>query len=427
MASVETATEVVIVGAGISGCATAYELASRGVRVSILEKDEVAYEASGRNFGATGVLGKHAVDLASASVNRWDELATELPYDFQYTKVGRLYPAHSRDDLPALEDVEATAAKQNVPIEMLSGAEVKRRFPVIGAEVIAAAFSPQDATVDPAAATRGFAQLAKDRGVTIRCNCAVKTLDVEAGRIRGVVTEHGYVRADAVLVAAGVWSARLLDRVGVHIPMQYVALCNALTEPRPPVLPCFIRGPDYGALQMKNGAIRIGGGYRRSGARHYVTPQDFRDVRLWLPRFVDKRKEIEMRLDWRLVSFQIKSALGGTAVLKKYTPPIPEHFLRRKFEIVKGIVPAIKDARLVSFRAGLIDLTLDALPVLGRIDTVDGLYVAMGFNGQGFSLGPVVGRLIAEHMTVGRTSISLTPYRWSRFSGPGLRVPRRIV
>jgi glycine/D-amino acid oxidase-like deaminating enzyme len=423
----DSVTEVVIVGGGISGCVTAYELARRGVRVTLVEKDDVAYEQSGRNAGAIGILGKHAADLAAASVSRWDELATELPCDFEFSKTGRLCPAHTPEDFPALDDMVETAAQQNIPIEMLSGEDVRRRFPWIGVEVLRAAFSPQDASVDPVPVTRGFAKLAIDRGVKIERNCAVKTLDRQAGRIRGVVTERGYLRADAVLVAAGVWSGRLLDPVGVHVPMQYVALYNALTDPQPPVVDCFLRGPKYGARQLRSGAVRIFGGYRNLGAGHNLSLRDFKDLRTWLPYFLERRSEVRLRVDPRLLWFELRSLFSGSMAPKQYSPRAPRHFLPRRLDEVKRVVPMLRNARLAEIRTGVVDITIDALPVLGGIDTVPGLYVAMGFNGQGFSLGPVVGRLMAEVMTQGSTSISLKPYRWSRFAEGHLKVPKRLV
>jgi glycine/D-amino acid oxidase-like deaminating enzyme len=396
--------------------------------VTIVEKDAIGYEASGRNMGAIGILGKHAAELAAASVEKWDRLDHEMNHSIDYSKRGRLCPAHTREDLPALDDMMQTGRATGLPLEMLSGDEVRSRFPTLADNVISAIYSPTDAQVTPRKVMEGYRNLARERAVNVWENCLATGLDIEGGRVKGVLTERGYLRADATMVAAGIWSVRFLDRIDIRVPVQFVTSYIGETNPQKKVLEFFLRGPNYCARQLPSGAVQVAGGYRDLGAGHYLSLYDLRNLRLWFPRFLEKRKEVHLTISSRFAWFDALNAAGrGPVALKTFEPRVPLANLKRKLQRVQKVIPAFRDASFMTAWGGVIDLTPDALPILGPVENVRDLYVALGFTGQGFGLGPVVGQLMADLISSTRPSLPLEQYRLSRFSDHTLPRPRRLV
>lgn len=424
-----TSYDVIVVGAGITGCVTAAELQARGARVLVVDKDDVAFEASGRNMGAVGILGKHASDLAAASIPKWDQAQSLLPLPFEYQKMGRLCPAHTAADQLVLEEMRSTAREHGAAIEILSGAQVRERFPELTPGVLEAAYSAEDALVEPISATRAYAALATDRGATFRMGVRVEEVVVEQGRVSGVACDDGQTyRAPAVLVASGIWTTRLLDRLGIRIPMQFASIYHGETQPLPRAFDYFIRGPQYGARQLSDGVVRVTGGYTELGAGHYLGLHDFKDLPIWLPRLLERRKEIQFRFDPRVIRHEIAAAMGRAPAPRRFEPRIPKNFPESRLRALQAVMPALADARIVRTVAGFVDMTADALPVLDEVEEVPGLFVAAGFNGQGFGLGPVVGEVMAQSIVGEEPSQSLHAYRWDRFKDrKSIPHPPRLV
>jgi glycine/D-amino acid oxidase-like deaminating enzyme len=424
----DPATDVVVVGAGISGLSTACELARRGLHVTVLEKDDVGYEASGRNMGAIGLLGKHAADIAAASVSAWESLTNGRPGDFGLQNTGRLYLAHDLEDLRLIEGMTKHAAEHGIEVCLLTPADVRARFPFIGIDTCGAAFSSVDAQVDPQKVMAVFKETALGLGVDVRVGSMARSIDVVAGKIRGVIADSARVEASAVLVAGGVWSYRLLHRIGVDLPYQLVELFHGFTEPQPRLFDFFLRGPKYGARQLEDGAIRFTGGYRSPGVWHGLSLHDLRDMRLWMPQLWRNRSQVHMRFEPALTLFEIRSGLGLAPVAPtQFDPHVPMRGLLQEFRGLQDVIPALRAATVVNAFGGVVDLTPDALPILGPIERIPGLHVALGFNGQGFGLGPVVGRMLADSI-LGRTSpVPLYPYRWSRFAEGPVATPDHLI
>lgn len=409
--------DVVVVGAGIMGLVTATELARSGASVAVFEKDEPGFEASGRNMGAIGVLGKHAADLAAASVALWQELVEGRPEAYGYHAGGRLYLAESPADLELLRGMVRQAADHGVAVDLLSERDVRSSFPFVAGSVRGAAYSASDALVEPKRVMATLQQAAVERGVQIFAPQLVAAITTRSGRAAGVVLRSGrHVEADAVVVAAGVWSYRLLRAVGVRIPYQLVELFHGVTDPQPPLPKLFVRGPRFGMRQLDSGAVRFTGGYRNPGVRHSLALHDLRDLRVWSRRLWKQRRNVRMRVDWR----QLRHELSRAPAPVGFNPRVPQRYIRNVLRHVQETVPALKPATLAHSYGGVVDLTPDSLPVLGRArDDLPGLYVAVGFNGQGFGLGPVVGRLLAGAVCGRDGAPDLKTYRASRFAeGP---------
>lgn len=414
--------DTVIVGAGVVGVRLATELAQRGQSVIVVDKDKPGFEASTRNIGAIGIMGKHAADLAHDSVPLWSELAAEG--EIGLTEGGRLYLAETEAQMEPLTAIAEKATAQGFTIETLDEEQVRRYLSIKPSRVHGGILCRDDPQIDPSIAMDAFLARALNAGVRVISNTAALAIDVAGGVARGVqLDDRSKVSADAVAVAAGVWSDRLLKTAGVDLPLKMIWAQVAETEPIDKVVRGYIRGPEYGFRQMPSGRIRYGmGGFYRTGTKHAIQMNDLRNLRLWGPILRRHRGSVRLRVDRRF--FNPFHRVGVAP--KGFEAPFSSRWLADATRRLKAAYPELADLQLHRKWTGLIEMTPDGLPVLGRAPGVDRLYMAAGFNGQGFSLGPVVGRVLAEAIC-GKDSDVLHRYRLARFKEEKISFPEHFI
>ncbi|MFQ5874789.1 MAG: NAD(P)/FAD-dependent oxidoreductase, partial [Dehalococcoidia bacterium] len=298
----ERIADVVVVGGGISGCAIAYNLAKRGQKVVLLEKDDIAFEASGRTMAAVGLLGKQKGEflLAKESLKLFEGLKDELSYDVEFIEGGRLIAVESDEDVIFFDEMVEQGKEAGLEFEVLGREEARRRFPYIEGPFQSIAYSPNEGHVNPVRTVHGLARAAQEYGVEILTGWLATDIDVTGGKVTSVETNRGEIKTNVVVNAAGVWASRLADRVGVHIPIQIVRLSQGETEPVAPLFEPFIRCSTYSVRQTASGAVRMTNGYRDQAVFHDLSLHDFRDIRVWLPRLAQQRKYVSFRLDMDL-------------------------------------------------------------------------------------------------------------------------------
>ncbi|MEE9198838.1 MAG: FAD-binding oxidoreductase [Dehalococcoidia bacterium] len=432
----ERSADVVVVGGGISGCAIAYNLAKRGQKVVLLEKDDIAFEASGRTVAAVGLLGKQEGEflLAQESLKLYDRLKEELSYDVEFIKGGRLVAAEDYEDIILFEEMVAAAEEAGVELEVLGQEEVRRRFPYVEGPFHAIAYSADEGHVNPVRVVNGFARAAREYGANIYPGCLVTDIGVTGGIVTSVETSRGEIKTDVVVNAAGVWASRLADRMGMHIPIQIIRLAQGETEPVGPIFEPFIRSATYCTRQTASGTVRVSNGYRDQAVYHDLSFHDFRDLRVWLPRLVKQRKTISFRLDLDLLKHDIRAFLASMR-RRRHSRVAPVGLeakpalrkVRKQLARAARLVPKLEGLSIRDHWAGFIDMTPDLLPVIGPVEEPKGLYLAMGFSGHGFALGPIVGKLMAELIIDGKTSAPINPFRMERFAEGKVQMPSRLM
>ena len=207
-ASLPARVDVAVIGGGIVGTAAAYYLAARGLAVALLEKGRVGGEQSGRNWGWCRQQNRdlRELPLMVASMRLWDELGRQTGRDLGFQRSGLVYVTRDAGELAGWEAWIAQARPHQVGSRVIGPAEARALTPGNEQDWIGGVHSPRDGRAEPWIATPALAAAARDRGVTLLQNCAVRGLDMVAGRVRGVVTERGRIAADAVLCAAGAWA-----------------------------------------------------------------------------------------------------------------------------------------------------------------------------------------------------------------------------
>jgi glycine/D-amino acid oxidase-like deaminating enzyme len=425
------AVDVVVVGAGIAGISTAWYLRQSGLKVLVCEKGVVAGEQSSRNWGWIRQQGRDADELPimMESIREWEKLAGQIS-DIGFSRQGVLYLAETEQELASHERWLDIARRHQLDTRMLTGTEVDGLFDGKPGQWLGGLFTPSDARAEPFKAVGSFAAMLHDSGVTIREGCAVRALDTRAGRVCGVVTEAGSVGCEAVVCCGGAWSSTLLANHDVNLPQLTVRATVARTAPAPEI---FSGGASAGGIGIRR---RQDGGYTVAASNtndHYVGADSFRHLRQFLPALRSAKGSISLRFDNGFVNRLTaprkwqpdqRSPFEKTRVLN----PAPSAAAVRKMRtVLSERVPKLADTAFVESWAGMIDVLPDVVPVLDSVDQLPGLYLATGFSGHGFGIGPGAGRVMADLVQGRSPGHDLTRFRLRRFfdgtpmlPGPGL-------
>ena len=422
--------DVVVVGAGLIGLLTSAELAERGASVLVLEKDDVGFEQSGRSVAAVNLPGgapnggpssmlRLCADAWATFEARWG-----CPVDLN-AEGWHIVVADEHDEEWLATDRQAWEETAGYPdSETLDAESARERFPSLQGQFRALEVR-NGGHVDATMVMRGLAEAVRRLGVELRTGALVTGFDTRGGEVTAVRTREGPVACGAVVVAAGVWSPRLCDLLGFHVPMQRVRAPALATEPLPAgTIPGFVRGSTFGARQNRNGTVRVTGGYRYSAMLHDLSLNDLRDLRLWGPALWKNRKDVSLRVSPKTLGVELSSAFAGlwagrgqTVVPQGYDVTSRPRDRIGQLRDLGKLIPAVSAARVRRTFAGVIDLLPDLQPVIGRIPGTENAFASTGLSGHGYMYGPGACRATAELVVDGQTAIDLEPYRPERLSG----------
>jgi glycine/D-amino acid oxidase-like deaminating enzyme len=406
--------DVAIVGAGIMGCATAWQLASRGIKVAVFERSEIASEQSSRAWGFIRQQGRHEaeVPLASEANRLWVEITSRYgEASTGFTPGGILVPAETVDDEARIADALAVARRLGLATRLLNGAEIRDLVPQLAGDWRSGLYTSGDAHGEPALSTRTIARAAREAGAAIHEKCPVAAVETQAGRITGIVTANGSCAAPVVVLAGGIGTAALAKPLGIDVPIQVIRSSVAQTVAAAPFTRVAMWGPKVAFRPRTDGSFVIGNGYRGAGPDYDLTVDSLSHLRHFLPAY---------RRNWRLLRLRLGSESFHRLCARFGGKPLPEPRVNDKkiaqnAAAFRALFPHIAGLDLARTWAGRIDLTPDVIPIIDRPAAVPGLFIAAGFSGHGFALGPSVGKQLAEWIVAGRSSLDLSPFRLSRF------------
>jgi glycine/D-amino acid oxidase-like deaminating enzyme len=426
------AVDVVVIGAGVIGIATAWFLRQSGTSVLVCDKGRVAGEQSSRNWGWIRQQGRDAAELPIAidSVNLWEQLAGETGEDIGFARRGILYAARSERELERFERWLPIAERHQLDTRMLTGAEVDALIDDKPGQWKGAMYTASDARAEPTRAVPALARALQARGGAVREQCAVRTLDVAAGRVAGVVTEQGRVRANAVVCAAGAWSTRFLGNFGIDLPQLAARATVARTAPVPSF---YDGGATLGEVAIRR---RQDGGYTVAASsrnEHFVGADTLRYWTEFLPALRSSARILDLRFGGDLLArwfptrhWQADDVTPFERARVLNPAPSPRALQELRVGLVRRL-PKLADVPIEATWAGMIDVTPDVVPVIDAVADYPGLYLATGFSGHGFGIGPGAGRVVAEMVLGQPARHDLTRFRLARFKdgskaevGPGL-------
>lgn len=348
--------DVVIIGGGISGCATAYFLAKKGVKnILLIEKGYLASGATGR-CGA-GIRQQWGTELncliSKHSCEFFERANEELQYqgDIEFKQGGYLLLASTeKEHEQFIKNIEVQN-RMGIDSKLLTLEEAKDIVPFLNTDgLISAAFHQKDGHLNPFHTTQAFADAAKRLGATIMTHTEVTGIVVENGKVRGVKTTKGDVATPVVLNVAGGYSQKIAEMAGVELPLYSERHQILVTEPIEEILGPMVMSFSLNIYcqQVPHGGIIMGRGDENE-------PRDLRMTSSW--------------------KFLEEMALSATKIL-----------------------PPLRNARVLRQWAGLYNMSPDRQPIYGPVDEVEGFYVAAGFSGHGFMFGPSTGLIMSEYI-----------------------------
>src|SRR5215468_10471417 len=313
--AMERAADVVVVGAGIVGCATAYFLARRGARVVVVERGSVPGEQSRKNWGYVRQQGRDPLEMPLVvEANRlWQGLGRELNADIEWIQGGNLALAADETRMARFAAWLPVAREYGLPTRLLRGRDLDAVVPGLAGGWVGGMYTPGDGHADPEKSTDAFARAAVAHGATLHLECAVQSVTTRAGAVAGVVTEQGEIRAPAVVCAAGAWSSRLARTLGLSLPQRWVRGTVARTTPTPAVTACAVWGPGVAFRQRRDGSFNIAAG---GALDHDVTLDSLHQLRFFLPNFWKNRTLFRFHVGRPLLA-SLAAALPGSTARKR--------------------------------------------------------------------------------------------------------------
>lgn len=372
--------DVVIVGGGIHGLATAYYLAANhGVRdVAVLEKGYLGGGGSGRNTAIlrSNYLTPEGVRFYDRSLSLYRTLAADLNYNVMFSRRGHLTLAHNDGSLRTMRWRAEVNKLQGVRSDVIGPDEIAELVPYLDVSVdvrypiLGALYHPPGGIVRHDAVVWGYARAADALGVHLHQQTEVTGIDVAHGRVTGVRTSRGRIATPIVVNATAGWATLVSDLAGVRLPVTTFPLQAAVTEPVRPFLDTVVV----------------------SGTLHVYVSQTDR----------------------------------GELVFGASVDPFASYSTRGSLEFAEGLagnvldlMPALSKVRLLRQWAGLCDMTPDFSPIMGPTP-VEGFYVDVGWGTYGFKAGPVSGETMAECVASGRTPELIGAFGLDRFDSGAL-------
>ena len=365
--------DVVIIGAGINGCALAYELAKRGKDVVVIDRRHIAAGATGR-CGA-GIRQqwstKENAILAKKSVKIFENLSNELNYDIGFRQGGYLIAIHDENDMKQAKKNVEMQKSIGLDVRIIDADEIKEIIPILdpkGMEAIGATFCPTDGHANPFKTAYGYAMAAIKNGANFYKFTEAKKIKVEDNAIKSVVTNKGEIKTNIVVNAAGAWSSQVAKMVGVELPNKPVRKEALVTEPIKRIFDAMVISFRHGIYfsQMEEGQI-LGG----------------------IPSPEEK------------VGYYMESTFS---------------FLQHMAYMLGKYAPVLKSINVMRQWTGFYDVTPDALPILGKT-SVEGFIQCNGFSGHGFMISPMVARLLAQLICEEKLDLPIERLNINRFKG----------
>ncbi len=369
------ATDVAVIGGGVEGCSIAYHLSNAGIRVSVIEREEIASEASSAAAGLLAPAGvltgpKVGADLFFASWLMTPALIEEIEaasgVQVEYQQTGSLHVVTDEDQEEHLHRYEQAWLARNTHVEWITGDELRRDEPLLNPEITTALSIPHASSIRPRLMTKAYAEAARKLGTRFYEHMEATGFRQNGDKVTGIETARGeLIECERVVIAAGAWSAQVGRWLGLEIPVFPArGQILSLRQPETP-LKHTIFGRDIYVVPKVDNTIYIGATVERVG-------------------------------------FDKSNTAGGVLWL-----------LSRAIKLL----PQLEGAALAHIWSGLRPASQDSYPILGKVARWENIILATGHGAGGFELSAITGKTIAELIITGKTPTLIQPFGIDRFTG----------
>lgn len=383
--------DVIVIGGGVIGSAIAYYLTKERVKVSLVERGDIASGTSGAcdgNILAIDKMPGYDSQLTLKSQKLLDELVESIDYDLEYAQRGSVLVVEDEKQEPVARDWFTRQKEAGLPMRYLAGREVFEDEPLLARDVIGLVECASDASLNPMALVYGLVEASRSIGALIRPFTEVtQILQDSTGAVCGVKTTRGMMSANQVVLAAGVWTPALASTVGVAVPIKPRKGHILVAEQSP--RPAQRKVQEFGYLLTKFGGTE------------------------------GRRVEAEMDQYGIAMVFEPTEhgnfLIGSSREFVGFDRRCNHHVLELMARRALRFFPTIRNIHIIRSYTGLRPHTPDHLPIVSSVPAVPGLYVAAGHEGDGIGLAPITGKLISEMIIGEPTSIATEPLKLERF------------
>ena len=412
--------DVVIIGAGIVGVFTAYYLARRGLKVTVVEKGRVGAEQSSRNWGWCRQQNRDARELpmATQSLDLWEQFAADTGEDTGFRRCGLLYLSDSEEELAGWARWRDFARTVGVDTRMLDSAEATERGSATGRSWKGGVFAPGDGIADPANAAPAVARAILKLGGIVLQNCAARGIELKAGRLSAVVTEQGVIRTKVAILSGGAWASSFCRQLGIRFPQATIRQSILSVGAGAGNVPDALHTAGVSVTRRGDGGHTVAISGR---GRVDPTAQQMYFAKQFLPIFIRRWRSLspgglegirsghESLSRWRLDQ---PTPMERTRTLE---PAVDRSTIDLTYNRAVEMLPALQGRPITAAWAGYIDSTPDGVPGIGEMSAIPGFVLAAGFSGHGFGIGPGAGHLIADLVTGSEPIVDPGPYHPDRF------------
>lgn len=377
-------TEVIVIGGGIAGASAAFHLASYGREVTLLERGEIASEASGVNAGGIGALGwGNAPDLESyltmGSLQIFRNLQLELGYDIEFRASGGLQAIQTEEQYVYARDRALALKSRGYTLDLLTVAEARSIEPELNPQLYGALHFPLRGQADPKQATRAFAAAAAERGANILTGQEVTGISwTREGTHRVICADESYETRQLIL-AAGAWCGPLGEMLGVRIPIVPVRGQMWATQPLPPR-----------SFHSLSSAESYAHWSQRPASDPHVPPELTHIGNRRVTRHLYGRQNRDGEM-----------IFGGDREMVGYDYTVDAAGVEANFGHASEVLPMLGGLSINRAWSGMMPFSLDGRPIIGRIPQLDEVYIVSGLASSGFGRGPMAGKLIADYVHTG--------------------------
>jgi sarcosine oxidase subunit beta len=376
--------DVIIIGAGVIGASIAFYLAKEGIRAVVLDKKQIASGSSGACEGLLLLQSKKPgihLDMALESLRRFSALSRELDPSIEYENKGGVVVIETEEELAAMQQFVEKQKKHNVELSLLSTQQAREKEPALSDKIIGATFSALDSQANPIMLTLGFLRSAQKAGAQFFADTTVRAIELARDRVVAVDTDKGKIETKVVINAAGAFAPGIGEMVNLSIPIKPRRGQILVTEATAPILKRCILSAKYIAAKFNPKIAEAG------GVGFAVEQTANGNILIGSTR--------------EFVGFDKRTTYEGIHT-------IASNILR--------VIPEIGNLHVIRAFAGLRPYTPDGLPILGEVESVKGFIMAAGHEGDGITLAPITGEMIAK-LVAGRSApFPLEDFRLERFS-----------
>ena len=379
---------VIIIGGGVIGSVTAYVLAKAGLRVLVIERQDIGSGTSSSAAAAALLQTKTSIKkltLANQSLKLLDNLHEQLEGSFEFAHTGSLLAACNDDEMNLIREMNANLSAMGLDVELLDRRQARKVMPVLGDNILGGSYSPKDAQINPLELVVACAQAAKQHGAIFSTFTELQGIDIIGGKIVAVQTSFGRVLTETIINAAGVWAPRVAQMAGVSLPVSPLKGELLVTERMPPQM----RGTLIAAKYLLSKARAEG----EAGGQASKRSVGITLVQVAHGNFI----------------------VGSTREQADYDIRSTSDGIRELVHQLLELTPKLANIHLLRAYAGLRPLTPDGSPIISRTPGLPGLIYAVGFGGDGLAMSAITAEMLLGLLTDSADEALLANFRLERF------------